>query len=244
MAASYPAALWTPTIKTDKVDLVLAEHMNRAQEEIVAVQTELGIDVAGSVTNLLTRLLPQLHADGGLNRGTSFPGSPTDYQTFFRSDSNTFYVYKSGTWYSAQSLSNLLFCWIGHVDSHLYYGTNTVPAEADGTRGNSILFIQSSTTYQRVLQGKFIKFSGVNTVTVKAGVWRNPSTSGAIQVDIGGQLGSAAITNNTVNTEVSFTIDVSGLSNGTAYDNVISLKNDSGGTGARQYLGWIMMFGS
>lgn len=142
----------------------------------------------------------------------------------------------------APSLSNLIYCWIGHVNTHLYAGTGTAPAT--GSEVNMFLMIVSSITYQEVLNGKFLKIQGINTVTVKAGVWRNPSTSGDIQVSIGGQLGSAGIDSNTVNTEVSFTVDVSGLVNGTVYDISIGLKNDSGGAASRQYLGWIMMFGS
>lgn len=139
-------------------------------------------------------------------------------------------------------LSNVIYQWIGHVSTHLYVGTGTAPAT--GSEVNQFMMIVSSTTYQEVLNGKFIKIAGINTVTVKAGVWRNTTGPGDIQVDIGGQTGSAGIDSSTVNTEVSFTIDVSGLSNGTAYNISVSLKNDSGGASNRQYLGWIMMFGS
>src|SRR3989338_5052107 len=115
MAASYPAAIWAPTTKTDKVDLVAAAHMNRAQEEIVAAQTELGADVAGSQTNLLTRLGRMMAANGAFVQGTSFSVSPNDGDPFYRTDQNVLYVYNGATWDSlGQSLSNVLFSFGTH----------------------------------------------------------------------------------------------------------------------------------
>ena len=55
MAASYPGSLKSYTDKTDKVDLVEGAHVNSLQEEVVAIETELGTDVAGSKTDLKTR---------------------------------------------------------------------------------------------------------------------------------------------------------------------------------------------
>jgi hypothetical protein len=66
MTASYPGALHTFTPKADGVDWVLADHINEAHEEIIATQTELGINVAGSLTNLVTRLAVALDDDGTL----------------------------------------------------------------------------------------------------------------------------------------------------------------------------------
>lgn len=44
MAASYPTAIKSFTTKVDGVTDILAEHINSPQEEIVAIQTELGTD--------------------------------------------------------------------------------------------------------------------------------------------------------------------------------------------------------
>jgi hypothetical protein len=66
MAASYPGAIHTFTPKVDGVDWVLADHINEAHEEIIATQTELGINVAGSLADLVTRLAVALDDDGTL----------------------------------------------------------------------------------------------------------------------------------------------------------------------------------
>lgn len=66
MPASYPGALKTFTTKTG-ADVVASSHMNDAQLEIVAIETELGVDVAGSRTDLEDRLLQSLATDGDLN---------------------------------------------------------------------------------------------------------------------------------------------------------------------------------
>lgn len=64
MAASYPASLPSFDVKADGVDYVLAAHMNDVQSEIVALATELGINVAGDQTDLLTRLAVSINDNG------------------------------------------------------------------------------------------------------------------------------------------------------------------------------------
>ena len=96
--ATYPGGIWSPTIKTDKVDLVNAEHMNATQREIKAVQTELGADVAGSKTDLVTRLAVILADSGAVAQGTGFPGSPIEGQPFYRIDTDILYIYDGSAW--------------------------------------------------------------------------------------------------------------------------------------------------
>jgi hypothetical protein len=91
MAASYPSSLKSFTTKTNYVDLVDASHVNDLQDEVVAVETELGTDVAGSATNLKTRLAVSIADTGAVQRGTSFPGSPVADQLFARTDENQLY---------------------------------------------------------------------------------------------------------------------------------------------------------
>ena len=66
MPASYPGAIKTFTTKTG-ADIVASSHMNDAQLEVNAIETELGVDVAGSRTDLEDRLLQSLATDGDLN---------------------------------------------------------------------------------------------------------------------------------------------------------------------------------
>jgi hypothetical protein len=46
VTAAYPTTVKSFTTKVDFTDTVLAAHVNNLQEEVVAVQTELGTDVA------------------------------------------------------------------------------------------------------------------------------------------------------------------------------------------------------
>ena len=59
MATNYPGSLDSYTTKNTTDDLALVDHAashNDLQDAIVAIQTELGIDPAGSDTDVVTRL--------------------------------------------------------------------------------------------------------------------------------------------------------------------------------------------
>lgn len=96
MAASYPGSVKSFTTKTNYVDLVDASHVNDLQDEVVAIETELGTDVAGSATNLKTRLAVSLANDGSIQGGSSFPGSPVGDQLFVRTDEDALYRRNTG----------------------------------------------------------------------------------------------------------------------------------------------------
>jgi hypothetical protein len=66
MAAEYPSAIksWTPVV--DDVNHVMADDVNSIYEEVEAIQTELGEDVAGDAADLVTRLSCSLDGDGYL----------------------------------------------------------------------------------------------------------------------------------------------------------------------------------
>lgn len=73
MAASYPGAIKSFTPVVDDTTEVVAAHVNDPYLEITAIETELGTDVAGSVTDLKTRLAKSLDSVGR----TSYP-DPTE----------------------------------------------------------------------------------------------------------------------------------------------------------------------
>ncbi len=62
--ASYPGAIKNFLVLEDGVDKVIAAHPNDRAAEITAIETELGIDVAGSAADLVTRLAVALNDDG------------------------------------------------------------------------------------------------------------------------------------------------------------------------------------
>jgi len=91
---SYPATLDTRTLIADSTDDVVAAHVNGLASAIIALETELGVNPAGSVTDIVTRLAVNLHDDGGVLRGTSFPVSPPlKLHLFWRTDLKQLYMY-------------------------------------------------------------------------------------------------------------------------------------------------------
>ena len=91
---SYPATLDTRTLIADSTDDVVAAHINGLASAIIALETELGINPAGSVADLVTRLAVNIHDDGGVLRGTSFPVSPPlKLHLFWRTDLKQLYMY-------------------------------------------------------------------------------------------------------------------------------------------------------
>jgi len=64
--AAYPAALFTPTVVADDPGgtEIVAAHHNSQDDEILAIETELGTDVAGTAATLKARLAVAI-ADGG-----------------------------------------------------------------------------------------------------------------------------------------------------------------------------------
>jgi hypothetical protein len=69
--ATYPGGIKSFSTKTDGVSEVMSSDVNEPQDEITAVETELGIDVAGTATDLVTRLARSLSGTGNLDFATS-----------------------------------------------------------------------------------------------------------------------------------------------------------------------------
>jgi hypothetical protein len=81
MTASFPTSIKSFTTKADYVDRYSADHVNDLQNEVSAIETELGTDVAGSATNLKTRLAVGLEDSGAIKfsdaEGNPAPGATT-----------------------------------------------------------------------------------------------------------------------------------------------------------------------
>lgn len=256
MAASYPAAIWSPAVKTDKVDLVAADHINRLQEEVVAIQTELGADVAGSATDLVARLARALANSGAIAQGTSFPVSPApvDGQMFYRTDLNAMYIYNGSTWDSqGQSLSNVVFNYVTCGSDHVADQHGVILNDsrlADGVNITRMYWAVEDTTYRKIIAGKFKKVSTFNTVQCYARVWQNSDGNAAkhpdVRVTIGGQTAENSETTPLVDTPTwvgPFNVDVSSLTNGTVYDLSVELKIATG-SGDEVYCDSIIGFGA
>lgn len=235
MASNYPGSLDTFTTKTDKQDDYAAAHMNDVQNAIVAAQTEMGVNPAGSLTDVVTRLDYVQDSDGALAKGSAFPVSGlVDGQVFYRTDQNTLYVYNGSSWDSqGQSLSNVLFSWSStEVYSANNWGYFVDPTSLLETAPTGFSYIGvKGTTYKTMLQFQFAKISGISTVTINARLWAQTTNGGAeciCNVDIGGQANTVKSVASTTPTWVTTSdIDVSGLSDGTVYDGIIQLKNET-----------------
>lgn len=249
MAASYPGALWSPTVKTDKVDLVDDDHINRLQEEVVAVQTELGVNVAGSATDLVARLARALADSGAIAQGTSFPTSPTpvDGQMFYRTDQNVLYVYNGSTWDAqGQSLSATVFQYGGVDQYDTTLGELTGVTSLQATSGNGYRYLgaetQSSQALRTIWKTKFKKLAGMQTITVYGSGGSAAGGSVVTHVDIGGQTGESTAVGPS-QTAFNFTVDVSSLTDGTVYDVTVKIKSGSAST-HWSYVYWLIAFAS
>lgn len=67
---AYPAALDSFTTKIDNVTEVMAADVNDLQTAIVNIETELGLNPAGTVTDVVTRLAQSLAGSGNVQYAT------------------------------------------------------------------------------------------------------------------------------------------------------------------------------
>lgn len=151
-------------------------------------------------------------------------------------------------WGSSSSPGSLLFEYSGQVDAQgtavgEYVGTSLLPTTGQGNY--RFLETGANTSYIQIWSSKFTKISAINTVTVWVRIWIASAINGsqaAMLVSIGGQTGS--VTGNVNETSPqweSFTIDVSGLTNGSTYD---VLASQYGVGGFQSYCSNIIGFGS
>lgn len=106
------------------------------------------------------------------------------------------------------------------------------------------LWASCGTTYRELLASKWIKIAGVNTLTVYCQIWQGNSNTVTCKVDVGGASGSVAGTPSQTTPEwCTFTVDVSGLSNGTVYDLSVQIKQNNS-NGQLLFFGAITIFGS
>lgn len=232
-----PLPIETFTTKEDKVDANSAADINALQSSIVTIETALD---------------KLVNTDGSLVQGTSFPLLPGVGQVFYRTDLITAYIWNGSVWQAlGGSLSNVIFNWTGCVD---YSGgvigkvNGSALNPTTGANYDFLMVGQAVSSPQGVLRSKFLKISGVNTLTIYANAWtRSGHVNAAVWVDCGSTNGSVAtISASSPGTWSTFTIDVSGLTNGTVYDLTVSIYNptSSGGDGSFAYLGGIVIFGS
>lgn len=151
---------------------------------------------------------------------------------------------------ASSGYSNVLFQWYGLFDEFTndVYGSQRPDQSATSNSSSKTVVSVSTyqyrfvkgTTYRSVLVTKFIKTSGVSTVTVYARVYRDGNT-GYVKCLIGNASGEVTATG-AAGEWVTFTIDVSGLTNGTVYDVAVQLKSSHSGNSC--FMSAVIAFGS
>ena len=216
--ADYPGSIVSFTTKTAKQDKVAAAHINSIQDEIEAIQTELGVDVAGDQTNLVTRLAKILADSGAIKQGTSFPGTTETGLLFYKTDEDKLYVRNAAD-----------DAW-DEVGASFDYddGTDYDEGEANTER------ITNSTSFVKLKEFSPLPRSGVVTV-----VWEHKSEDAQpgrecvskLYID-GVAVGSDKSTNSTIYTAVSET----GVSVSEGEKVQIYAKNNFGSVGYQSYI--------
>ena len=258
--SDFPTSLDSWVSLTDKEDLAEVSDINKIKAAILAVQTELGTDVAGSLTDLVTRLDYIQNSDGAVQKGTSFPGTGlVDGQMFYRTDEDVLYIYDGAEWDSqGQSLSNVIYTWTGCDDitsgRGIYIGTDLSIAPATNTTEYIYRYTDvTNTAVYSNFEGfnfKFKKIAGITTLTVLAKSWCELSgvTNVNIRLDVGGGTAtgtSSAFTDTSPAWQTAFTVDVSGLVDGTVYDCKFQASSNGDTSGsAAIYISNVQVIGS
>jgi hypothetical protein len=232
--SQYPTAIDSYTTKVNHIDVYEDDDINKLQNSVIALQTYVGVNPQGSKSTLSARLAVMMATNGAFAQGTAFPTNPVDGQVFYRTDQDVIYVYNGSSWDSqGQSLSNFLFGWCGvfSTGAGLVVDTNTIAAQSFNRAGYAYLMGSNNSGYNTCYLSHFRKISGVSTANIFTKIWQ--SSGGAaraiVRVTIGTVSASGIGTESMQAPEaVNFSIDVSGLTNGTTYNVVAELQSSGG----------------
>lgn len=151
---------------------------------------------------------------------------------------------------STSAGSNVIYQWHGNENAGVSHETQSslTPGTTPANKYFFVIAQDPATATQIFPTSKWVKISGVNTITVKARMWQEQTASGGsghkaiIVADIGGQTNTVSGTDGQQTPEeVSFTVDVSSLTNGNAYDIKIYLWQNNA---ENAYLSDLMLLGS
>lgn len=148
--------------------------------------------------------------------------------------------------------SNVIFAWSGNDNLGTGAGGRGISVQAssltpsDASGASYIFLVSDKDTFETLLNFRFVKIAGISTVTINARLWAETSSGTAeavLSVDIGGVNNTVKSTTSSTPTWVTVsTIDVSALVNGTTYDGIVQLKNETNLSGA--YCSAVILTGS
>lgn len=124
------------------------------------------------------------------------------------------------------SLSNVLFSFSGAPYQGASYGFFL----SDTNYGRAYWGVTNDATHRNLIRTKFTKAAAVNTVTVYV-LTESGGEAFYVTTNIGGQSNSITNSSNGTPTWSNCAVNVSGLSNGTTYEVVISAAKSGGNTG-------------
>jgi hypothetical protein len=161
----YPNSIIAFTDKTKFVDLVEAEHINQLQEEVTALETELGKQIKETSTSLKTRLAVCLAGDGAIVSSPSFPASPLAKQLFYQTSLDKLFIRNSSNsgWTSLSGLAGILCA-----------GREDTPTGASSSPQDHILIanVPFETAVYAVFYAFSVEYSGV-AATVDIAIGEN-----------------------------------------------------------------------
>jgi hypothetical protein len=228
----YPTNIVTLPTWQDEIDVVAASIVNTFRDEVIALQTYVGTNPHGNTTSLNERVTVCIGTDGALRKGSAFPTNPKDGQTFWKTSEPAFYVYSSltGTWQAPTVLSNLAFEYHGIYSTSCEVESSSLVAT--GPMTYRYLANPSASAFTTMWTGKLKKIAGMTNVSVKSRIWlRTGAGSANIHIGIGSAFGTATGSAGSTNPEeVTVSVDISGLSNGTFYDVVAQTKDTASGS--------------
>lgn len=149
-------------------------------------------------------------------------------------------------WATVPSLSNVIFSYATQVDNPGFVTNTTLTNAATSNYQYYAVSGVGSLSYKTIISSKLVKIAGISTVTVWAYIWCSGAagTQANCKVNIGATNGNVSGTSLQTTPEwKNFTIDISGLSNGTTYDITIQLAN-ADSSNSSIYLGSVIGFGS
>ena len=179
---SYPSSIWAPTSKSDGVDYPQATHINQLQDEVVALETALGVNKVNVLLN------PSSWA-GSFYAQDAAPSSPAADDLWYETDTNLLWVY--GTFAAASR-------W---VSVNLFNGGSTLANQSAGV----VLGLFSPAAgfgYDLYLDSLYLKYFVATTLSGSA-YWtmnlRKVSGSTATASGAGTLLGAATTQSLTAN---------------------------------------------
>lgn len=234
--AVYPTSVTTFTVKQNKIDVYNDDHINKLQNEVVALQTYIGTNPHGDQSTLSLRLRQALSGSGGFVLTTGVPTTTYPGLFYYRTDSETLFNIRSDNVPQAVggSLTNVVFSFSGSsassnsLNAGMYVGTSLIPGPGDANLDRYVCWANDSTSYGTAITSKVKKIQGMSTLTVWSFMKSHTDESPTLRITIGSVIGSIVGALSSSYVWGSIAMDLTGLNNGTTYDAIFDLKTASG----------------